>query len=239
MSWRWRYTTPNQRAGYVAGAVLIGLGALGLGTGGGLLSEGTAVGPFRMNPGQGLVHAGAGALVLAVAAIGPGAARVGNAFGGLVEGSVAVLASALPPENILVLDPADAGLATPVALLLLAVAVSPAFAARKDEILASGALTTFGGAAGNARDSMATLARKLDHLAAVPGEGPAWKAEVSEPPHGGGGPHEVAKLMAQRTRDELYQLARERDIAGRSKMNKEELARALAAERSRRAPSAA
>lgn len=227
MSLNWRYASANQRAGSLAATVFLFGGIVGLVGGEGLLGA-ASLGPFRVNGPQALVHLGVASALVLGAASGPGAARGGNGIAGSAAVGLAVLGlggfGSL--AGILAVSIADAVLIAPLGLLLLSVASSPTVSRRKDGIVPPGTL-----------DGRSTIldeqAHKLELLASTGLE------EAEEGPEG---PHEEtgtpvdlepasASELSELTKKELYDIARELDVTGRSRMRKRELVRAIASTR--------
>lgn len=227
MSLSWRYASANQRAGYLAGAAFLLGGVIGLLGGEGLLGA-ASLGPFQVNAAQALVHLGAGAVLVLGATVGPGIARGGNGVAGSVAAGLAVLGLGgfASLAEMLAVSVADAALIAPLGLLLVSVASSPTFARRKDGLVPPGTL-----------DGRSTVpdeqARKLELLASA-----ALEEAEGDPEE----PHEetgtlvdlqpaTASELSELTKEELYDIARELDVAGRSRMRKRELVRAIASTR--------
>lgn len=227
MSLNWRYASANQRAGSLAGAVFLFGGIVGLVGGEGLLGA-ASLGPFQVNGPQALVHLGVAAVLVLGAASGPGAARGGNGIAGSAAIGLAVLGlggfGSL--SGMLAVSVADAALIAPLGLLLLSVASSPTVSRRKDGLVPPGTID-------GRRTVPDQQAHKLELLASAALE------EAEEDPED---PHEetrtlvrlepaTAAELSELTKKELYDIARELDVAGRSRMRKRELVRAIASTR--------
>lgn len=223
----WRYASANQRAGYLAGAAFLIGGIVGLVGSAGPFGA-ASLGPFRVNGTQSLLHLGLAGLLIMGAVVGPGIARGGNGVAGSAAVGIAVLGlggfGSL--AEMLAVSVADAALVAPLGLLLVSVASSPTVSRRKDGLVPPGTL-----------DGRSTVpdeqVRKLELLASA-----AVEEAEEDPEEHNEEPGTLVHLepataseLSELTKKELYDIARELDVAGRSRMRKRELVEAVTSTR--------